>query len=100
MLNNNSNYPSLSDGFHTGSGSNWESGWTLGGGLEFALTDAWSARAEYMHYEFPEKTFTIDGAGDQASVSAKGDLVTIGVNYHFSRGAGYTYGGGLDVPLK
>ena len=100
MLNNNSNYPSLSDGFHTGSGSNWESGWTLGGGLEFALTDAWSARAEYMHYEFPEKTFTIDGAGDQASVSAKGDSVTIGVNYHFSRGAGYTYAGGSDVPLK
>ena len=23
--------------------------------MEFALTDRWSAKAEYMHYEFPQE---------------------------------------------
>ena len=29
----------------------WANGWTAGGGMEFALTERWSAKAEYMHYE-------------------------------------------------
>src|SRR5262249_43563586 len=29
----------------------WATGWTVGGGMEFALTDRWSAKAEYMHYD-------------------------------------------------
>ncbi len=86
MISNNAAYAAASvtspGVIVPGSSTNWESGWTVGGGMEFALTDRWSARAEYMHYEFPEKTFTIDGYGDQSDIRVKGDSVMIGVNYH------------------
>jgi opacity protein-like surface antigen len=62
--------------------TNWENGWTAGVGVEFALTDRWSAKAEYMHYEFPQYTFTV-APNAIASASTAGDTVRIGVNYHF-----------------
>ena len=36
----------------------WQIGWTAGLGMEFALTDRWSAKAEYSHYELGRDTFT------------------------------------------
>jgi opacity protein-like surface antigen len=62
--------------------TNWENGWTAGVGMEFALTDRWSAKAEYMHYGFPQYTFTV-APNATASGSTAGDTVRIGVNYHF-----------------
>jgi opacity protein-like surface antigen len=62
--------------------TNWENGWTAGAGMEFALTNRWSAKAEYMHYAFPQYAF----AGAQnaaANATTTGDAVRIGVNYHF-----------------
>jgi outer membrane immunogenic protein len=32
--------------------SNTRSGYVVGGGLEWAMTDAWSVRAEYLNYRF------------------------------------------------
>jgi opacity protein-like surface antigen len=64
------------------SSTDWESGWTIGGGVEFALTDRWSARAEYMHYEFTPAAFTV-AQNETANVKTAGDTVRIGVNYHF-----------------
>jgi opacity protein-like surface antigen len=60
----------------------WENGWTAGVGMEYALTDRWSAKAEYMHYEFPAYAFAI-AQGATANASTSGDLVRVGVNYHF-----------------
>jgi opacity protein-like surface antigen len=60
----------------------WASGWTAGGGMEFALTDSWSARAEYMHYELGKKSFDQGNIGKPEISSTKGDSVQIGVNYH------------------
>jgi outer membrane immunogenic protein len=62
--------------------TNWENGWTVGAGMEYALTDRWSAKAEYMHYEFPGSVFTV-AQGATANASTGGDIVRIGVNYHF-----------------
>jgi opacity protein-like surface antigen len=62
--------------------TNWENGWTVGVGMEFALTDRWSAKAEYMHYEFPQYAFIV-APNAIASASTTGDTVRIGVNYHF-----------------
>jgi opacity protein-like surface antigen len=64
------------------SSTNLESGWTVGGGMEYALTDRWSAKAEYMHYEFPHDSFTV-AQNVTSNTSTAGDTVRIGVNYHF-----------------
>ena len=62
--------------------TSWESGWTVGAGMEYALTDRWSAKAEYMHYEFPQSTFTV-AQNATANTTTAGNVVRIGVNYHF-----------------
>jgi opacity protein-like surface antigen len=65
----------------TASTSNWETGWTVGAGMEFALTDRWSAKAEYMHFDLGSERFTI-AHPTQADVNVYGDVVRVGVNYH------------------
>ncbi len=82
--------------------SKWNNGWTAGGGMEIALTEAWSAKAEYMHYEFQDNTYTLSyvpGVGESTrKMNASGDSVKIGVNYHLDvPGA---EGAGTDAPLK
>jgi opacity protein-like surface antigen len=62
-------------------------GWTVGGGLEFALTERWSAKAEYMHFDLGSAVFDVfpNAAGAAlgccfADLDTQGDLVRIGVN--------------------
>lgn len=38
--------------------SMWLSGWTLGGGYEYALTDHWRVRGQYQYVDFGSATFT------------------------------------------
>jgi len=60
----------------------WQTGWTVGAGMEFAVTDRWSARAEYMHYDLGKERFAVD-LGQPVDVSTQGNLARIGINYHF-----------------
>lgn len=63
----------------------WVNGWTVGGGMEFALTDRWSAKAEYMHYELERFSFApTDHPDDGAEATTQGDVVRVGVNYRLS----------------
>jgi opacity protein-like surface antigen len=62
--------------------TNWENGWTVGAGMEYALTDRWSAKAEYMHYEFPQYDVAL-APNATSSATTAGNTVRIGVNYHF-----------------
>jgi opacity protein-like surface antigen len=78
------NYGTPASGTALTSSTNWENGWTAGGGMEFALTDRWSAKAEYMHHEFGANAYTV-AQGMTASTAASGDAVRVGVNYHFGR---------------
>jgi opacity protein-like surface antigen len=86
----------------------WAYGWTAGGGMEFALTDSWSAKAEYMHYELGKQSFDLGsvptgfgGATSPVDAKTKGDSVQVGINYHLGRGgSGDTYAGASDAPLK
>jgi opacity protein-like surface antigen len=71
-------------GMNAARSTNWENGWTVGAGMEFALTDRLSAKAEYMHYGFPQHAFAV-AQNATANASTSGDLVRIGVNYHFGR---------------
>jgi opacity protein-like surface antigen len=70
----------LVPGSHT---TNWQLGWTVGGGMEFALTDRWSARAEYMHYDLGKDTFTTFVGDTGTRVDTTGNVVRVGVNLHF-----------------
>jgi opacity protein-like surface antigen len=63
----------------------WLTGWTVGGGIEFALTDKWSAKAEYMHYDLGAGNFPIDVGAAVVNAHTWGDVVRIGVNYHFQK---------------
>jgi opacity protein-like surface antigen len=74
--------PPAPAGMNAAHSTNWENGWTVGAGMEYALTDRWSAKAEYMHYGFPAYAFTV-AQNATSSAAAAGDIVRIGVNYHF-----------------
>ncbi|MGE3914104.1 MAG: autotransporter domain-containing protein [Hyphomicrobiaceae bacterium] len=66
----------------SGSASDTLVGWAIGGGIEFALTDSWSAKGEYMHFDLGSEKFTLD-RGNVVDAGVKGDTVRIGVNYRF-----------------
>ena len=55
-------------------------GYSAGAGVEFALTDRWSAKAEYLHYDLGSATFALSPALGPVPGDISGDLVKIGVN--------------------
>jgi outer membrane immunogenic protein len=54
-------------------------GWTAGAGVEFALAQNWTAKAEYLYVDIPNAT-----AGGGASAKFTDNLARVGVNYKFS----------------
>ncbi len=65
-------------------GSSDRAGWTLGAGLEFAVAQNWSLKAEYLYVDLGK--FNCGGACGAAvtdNVSFTTNLVRAGVNYHF-----------------
>ena len=63
-----------------------DTGYTVGGGLEYMFAPAWSAKLEYQYYNFD--TTTVTSTAIPASFSYRDDLHTVklGVNYHFNWG--------------
>jgi outer membrane immunogenic protein len=78
-------------------GASTLSGWTVGGGLEFAITDNWSAGIEYDHYGFGTKTVSLVASNFVTLAASPGvspavgvpirqdiDTVKVTVNYRFN----------------
>jgi outer membrane immunogenic protein len=69
------------------------SGWTVGGGLEYAVTDNWSVRAEYRYSDFGHYTdypFTVYVPfGDVLTVQhhLTENQVQVGLSYKFGSAA-------------
>jgi outer membrane immunogenic protein len=62
-------------------------GWTAGGGVELALTNNWTAKAEYLHVDLGNMNCGFScGVATGNSVSLKSDLVRGGVNFRFGGG--------------
>jgi outer membrane immunogenic protein len=62
-------------------------GWTAGGGVELALTNNWTAKAEYLHVDLGNMNCGFNcGAAPNNNVSLKSDLVRGGVNFRFGGG--------------
>ncbi len=84
-------------GFGSGSVSNTQVGYTVGGGLEWMFAHNWSAKLEYLYYDLGSATASgaavsgVNGAGATQwayapSTSARfdGHIVRAGLNYHFN----------------
>jgi opacity protein-like surface antigen len=79
--------------------SQTRTGWTAGAGLEWMFARQWSAKVEYLYYDLGSVTFgngvlttghgTFPGAGGPTivaggtNVSFQGQIVRVGVNYHW-----------------
>jgi opacity protein-like surface antigen len=62
------------------------SGWTVGAGFEFGLTDNWSARGEYMYYDLGTERYALPSGAVDADLT--GNLVRVGLNYRWNPFAG------------
>jgi outer membrane immunogenic protein len=63
-------------------------GWTVGGGLEFAIAQNWTVRGEYLFMDFGSRTFKFrEGTAGWALISGKADLTAsvarLAVNLRF-----------------
>lgn len=55
-------------------------GWTVGAGIDVAITERLSARAEYLYVDLDTQSF---GAGGDAAIGPSGSLARLGLNYRF-----------------
>lgn len=71
----------------TGSTGSTAWGWTVGGGIEYALTSNWTARIEYDHIDVPSTVvpFPTVALVNAQTISVRQwiDVVKLGVNYRF-----------------
>ncbi len=67
--------------FNGGSDSNTHVGWTAGAGIEAALTDNITARAEYLYVDTTSETYNVGNTSADADLD--GSLVRVGVGYKF-----------------
>jgi outer membrane immunogenic protein len=54
-------------------------GWVAGAGVEVALNQRWSAKAEWLYLDLADSTFSVTGTNNGLAA----DLLRMGVNYHF-----------------
>lgn len=62
---------------------NMQYGWTLGGGLEYAFTNNWTAKVEYLYVNLDKESYRIPGATLNTDVETKFSVVRAGLNYKF-----------------
>lgn len=82
--NTNNGVPVVAPDPNVNSETKTLSGWALGAGVEFALTDRFSAKAEYMHFDLGSAIFNVYN-GFPADIHVTGDTVRVGLNYHFGK---------------
>lgn len=65
----------------SGSDSNTHLGWTIGAGLDWAISDRISAKVEYLYMDFERKSYNLGAV----TARGRGDLHTVkaGVSWHF-----------------
>jgi outer membrane immunogenic protein len=66
--------------------TNGFTGWDLGGGVEYKFDRSWSAKVEYLHYDFGTDDATLHtpfNGNFRYSNALTADAVTVGLSYHF-----------------
>jgi outer membrane immunogenic protein len=71
----------------------FRAGWTVGGGLEFAATQNWTIKADYLYYDLGRQSVSgqrngVAGPAENYAFGTRstGHIVRVGVNYLFSTG--------------
>ena len=66
------------------SGSKDYSGWTIGGGVEWAFYNRWSAKLEYLYIDFGDgPTVAVSPTLNIVSGKLTDNIVRAGLNYKF-----------------
>jgi outer membrane immunogenic protein len=79
------------------SSSDMRTGWTAGAGMEYALTNTWTAKVEYLYYDLGSQTLLLSYAGLPSpppgppapgnainyNFTEKGSLIRVGLNLRF-----------------
>ena len=71
---------------YSSTASETRSGWTVGTGIEWAFSGAWSAKAEYNYIDFGRRTVdfaSFQGTPVNLDVDQRISVVKAGVNYRF-----------------
>jgi high affinity Mn2+ porin len=58
-------------------------GWTIGGGIEYALAGHWTARLAYDYVELGARTYVLESIPTAVTVQPKIHLATAAINYRF-----------------
>jgi outer membrane immunogenic protein len=71
-----------------GSKSDTSVGWTLGAGVEYAITNNWTVKVEYLYYSLGEQSYTVASPQNTDVYAAvkfeqTGNILRTGVNYKF-----------------
>jgi outer membrane immunogenic protein len=67
-------------------GEKWRDGWVAGVGIEKMFLPHWSAKLEYLHYDFGSDFNYMPaaiGGGNAVHVLERGDMIRLGINYQF-----------------
>jgi outer membrane immunogenic protein len=67
--------------------SDWNNGWTVGGGFEYAVTNNVSMFFEYNYYDFGSRTVGLaagPGVSETADIHDRSSVVKVGANYKFN----------------
>ncbi len=72
----------------TAGGNSTRAGWTLGAGIEYAVTNNWTVKGEYLHVDLGSKNVVYTGGGGgalryTANLANRSEIVRLGVNYKF-----------------
>jgi outer membrane immunogenic protein len=63
--------------------SDTRSGWTAGGGFEYAITGNLSMFFEYNYYDFGTQTISFAPAAGSSDIRERDSVVKVGVNWKF-----------------
>jgi len=69
--------------------SETRTGWTVGGGLEWAFAGPWSAKVEFAYYDFGTRSVNLTDpvfGVTPADIKQRIETVTVGINYRFGWG--------------
>ena len=69
------------DNFTPTNGSDYRTGWTVGGGIEALFAPNWTFKVEYLWVDLGNKVMFNIVPGVPESVSVRTNIIRVGINY-------------------